>query len=128
MTGNPKASLSVKAAGLLTALGAGLALACAAAPAHAASFDCAKASAPDERAVCANRALNDADVRLGVLYDLTTKLVGMGQRGEEQDSQRQFLIDRRACGSRVSCIAPLYQKRIDAMMAIMAQVEQAGPF
>jgi uncharacterized protein len=128
MTGNPKASLSVKAAGLLTALGAGLALACLTAPAHAASFDCARAAAPDERAVCANRALNDQDVRLGLLYDLTTKLVGMGQRGDLQDTQRQFLIDRRACGGRVSCIAPLYQKRIDAMMAIMARVEQSGPF
>ena len=67
-------------------------------------------------------------MRLGLLYDLTTKLVAMGQRGDLQDAQRQFLIDRRACGARASCIAPLYQKRIDAMMAIMAKVVQAGPF
>ena len=31
-------------------------------PVAAASFDCAKAKAPDEKAICATRALNDADV------------------------------------------------------------------
>jgi len=33
---------------------------------HAASFDCAKAQAPDEKAICAHLDLNDADVRKGV--------------------------------------------------------------
>ena len=98
------------------------------APARAASFDCANAAAPDERTVCANRDLNDQDVRLGLLYDLTGHLVAMGKRGDLQDAQRQFLIDRRACGTRVACIAALYQKRIAAMMAIMSTVESAGPF
>jgi uncharacterized protein len=128
MIRNPKASLRVKAGGFLAGFAAAAALAGLAHPACAASFDCAKAIAPDERTVCAERALNDQDVRLGLLYDLTTRLVGMGRRGDLVDAQRQFLIDRRACGTHAACIAALYEKRIAAMMAIMATVEQAGPF
>jgi uncharacterized protein len=36
-------------------------------PAAAASFDCSKAETADEKAVCADRKLNDEDVAMAVL-------------------------------------------------------------
>jgi uncharacterized protein len=127
MTRNPKVSRRVKA-GRIAALLSGLTALAAASGVHAASFDCAKAALPDEKAVCANLALNDQDVRMGLLYQLTPGLVAMGQRGDLQDGQVQFLKDRKACGANVPCIATLYRKRIAVMMAIMTTVAQNGPF
>jgi uncharacterized protein len=127
MIRNPKASLSVKA-GRIAALLSGLAALAAASAVHAASFDCAKAASADEKAVCANLALNDQDVRMGLLYQLTPGLVAMGQRGDLQDGQVQFLKDRKACAASVPCIAALYAERIAVMMAIMTTVAQNGPF
>jgi hypothetical protein len=37
-------------------------------PVQAASFDCAKAQTDDEKAICSDRALNDQDVEMSVLY------------------------------------------------------------
>ncbi len=47
-------------------------------PGWAASFDCAKAETADERAVCADSALNDEDVEMAVLYSRLKPLLGMG--------------------------------------------------
>jgi len=94
----------------------------------AASFDCGKASAADEHAVCDARALNDQDVRMALLFDLTQRLVPMGTRDDQKDAQVAFLAARRACGGERPCIAALYQRRIAELMAIMARVESNGPF
>ena len=42
-------------------------------PVFAASFDCAKASTPHEKLICANPALSDADTQLGDVYKATNK-------------------------------------------------------
>jgi uncharacterized protein len=47
----------------------------------AASFDCAKARTADEKAICANCALNDKDVKMSVLYDINKRTLAMGGRG-----------------------------------------------
>jgi hypothetical protein len=44
-------------------------------PAGAASFDCAKAEAADEKAICADRQLNDEDVEMAGTWR-TSKLPG----------------------------------------------------
>ncbi|VTL96972.1 Uncharacterized protein conserved in bacteria, putative lipoprotein [Pseudomonas aeruginosa] len=45
--------------------------------AHAASFDCEKATRADEKAICANRALNDQDVEMSVKYRFLRGLFAM---------------------------------------------------
>ncbi|MBF6036161.1 hypothetical protein H8F23_23165 [Pseudomonas sp. P155] len=47
---------------------------------HAASFDCERAKAADEKAVCAHRALNDMDVSMALLYKLDRRFLPMGGR------------------------------------------------
>ncbi|MFH1558496.1 MAG: hypothetical protein B7Y12_22785 [Rhizobiales bacterium 24-66-13] len=97
-------------------------------PAGAASFDCAAAKAPDEKAVCATRSLNDLDVKMATQYAIVTRLVGMGRRGDLQDQQRAFLKQRAACGSNVACIAKAYQDRIAVFEGVLDGVVSLGPF
>jgi uncharacterized protein len=54
---------------------------------YAASFDCYKATAVDEKAICADRALNDKDVSLALLYSIDRRFMGMGARGALMDEQ-----------------------------------------
>ncbi|MCB1499435.1 MAG: hypothetical protein KDK07_06545 [Bauldia sp.] len=88
------------------------ALAALASPAGAASFDCAKAKAPDEVAICANPDLSALDSEMGGLwfaYDQFPFL--MGANGSRQDEARQFLDVRAACGADVSCLKGAYAVR-----------------
>lgn len=88
----------------------------AALPAAAASFDCDRADlAADEKAICDNRVLNDADVRMVTTFDILTGLVAMGARGEMQDQQSQWLKERQACGADVACIKTAYDKRMQQL-------------
>jgi uncharacterized protein len=55
-------------------------------PAAAASFDCSKAETADEKAVCADRQLNDEDVEMAVLYTQLKPLLGIRAPNTEQRS------------------------------------------
>ena len=86
--------------------------------AQAASFDCSKAHAPDEKAICRSPVLSDLDLTMATLYGVRLKLpMLMGARGAAQDEQHQFLIDRAACGANAACIGAKYQQRIDTINA-----------
>jgi len=102
---------------------AGLAL-----PAAAASFDCAKARRADERAICANRDLNDQDVRMDQLYGITRHLVPMGGRDAIMDDQRAWLTSRARCGANRACLARSYDQRLRALNTVMERVYRQGPF
>jgi len=106
---------------------AALVLLCAT-PAAAASFDCAKAKAPDEKAICANRALNDADVKMTTLYDVDGHLMAMGARGDMQDSQRTWLRRRQACKSDTRCLTKAYKDRLADLQAAFDGIASRGPF
>lgn len=81
--------------------------------ADAASFDCAKASKPDEIAICKSQKLSDLDVKMATLYGVRTEIpMMMGARGAAQDEQKAFLTKRAACGGDVSCIEDAYAARI----------------
>ena len=108
---------------VLAATGLGAAL-----PAAAASFDCNRARAPDERAICAYRPLNDQDVRVGQLYDITRHLVPMGGRDAIMDQQRAWLRSRATCGANRACLARSYDQRLDELNAVMERVYRRGPF
>ena len=98
----------------LAALGVLLALGVA--PATAASFDCAKARTPDERAICADPALSALDSEMGGLWFAYSRLpMMMGASGARRDDAKQFLTERSQCGSTVACIGPLYKARIAAL-------------
>ncbi|RVT89343.1 lysozyme inhibitor LprI family protein [Sphingomonas crocodyli] len=106
-----------------------LALAAVATSASAASFDCARARSPDEKAVCASRALNDADVKMATLYALDLRFVPMGGRDHLHDEQRAFLTARKACTTDRACLGRLYTRRIATLQAIIdTRVYPHGPF
>ena len=109
----------------LTALALTLALPIAA---QAASFDCNKARSPDEKAICANTALNDKDVKMSVLYDINKRTLAMGGRGSLMDAQQQWLKDRRTCGANRACLNRAYDRRLGELERSMERIYRNGPF
>ncbi|WP_244564400.1 hypothetical protein [Rhizobium sp. RU36D] len=98
----------------------------AAAPnAQAASFDCSSAELKaDEKAICENRDLNDADVRMVTTFDLVSQLLAMGSRGELQDAQVAWLTKRQACNADLQCLRDAYASRLDELKAVFAKIER----
>ena len=80
--------------------------------ADAASFDCRRAKAPDERAICADPILGNLDSRLAGLLDLDEGTVAMGQRGDMQDTQTGWLSTRARCGPDRACLHARYEVRL----------------
>jgi uncharacterized protein len=105
-----------------------LALALVAGNASAASFDCKQARSPDEKAICANLALNDKDVRMALLYDINRKTLAMGGRGALQDAQWRWLRDRRGCGANRACLNRAYDRRLGELERSMERIYRSGPF
>ncbi len=97
-------------------------------PAAAASFDCARAKAPDEKAICATRALNDADVKMTTLLSVDAHLMAMGGRGDLQDAQRTWLHHRQACKGDVQCLTKAYADRLADLQAAFDGIASRGPF
>ncbi|MCF3935063.1 hypothetical protein L1787_16815 [Acuticoccus sp. M5D2P5] len=108
-----------------TAIGA-LALLALAGPAAAQSFDCAKAAAADEHAVCQSGALSALDDEMAALYDDIESHALMGVSGETRDSQEAFLEHRAACGADDACLTKLYRDRIAELTRIKAAVGQGA--
>ncbi|RDI57999.1 lysozyme inhibitor LprI family protein [Microvirga subterranea] len=97
-------------------------------PARAASFDCTKAEAPDERMICGDRELNDQDVELSVLYTQLKPLLAMGARGDLEDGQVAWLKRRRACGDDRACLAKAYADRLLQLRGVFEELAKRGPF
>lgn len=89
------ASTAGAAAALVLTL-AGLGPAAAQGP----SFDCARASSPDEQAICANPYLAQIDVLVSQAYGRFTP-----EFGDRRAIGKALLNDRRACGADEACIA-----------------------
>jgi uncharacterized protein len=64
-----------------------VAAASAARAADYAPLNCAAARTPTERTICRTYALGQLEARMATLYEWTTSLVAMGQRGDIQDGQ-----------------------------------------
>ncbi|MCB5205083.1 hypothetical protein LH464_21690 [Neorhizobium sp. T786] len=91
----------------------------------AASFDCERAElAADEKAICDNRALNDADVKMVTTFDLLSGLLAMGARGTMQDDQTAWLSKRQACGADVDCIRAAYDERMKQLNEAYANLSR----
>jgi uncharacterized protein len=100
----------------------------AAHPASAASFRCAKAKLPDEKAICADRRLNDLDVELAVRLDVIKHLVPMGTRGALMDDQQAWLSARHQCGGDHNCLTRRYNDRLEEINGALQRVYGKGPF
>lgn len=85
---------------------------------HAASFDCTKAKAADEKAICASPELNDKDVEMTTTYRLLRGLFAMGVQGDMQDAQQAWLKNRRQCGGDVACLERAYNSRLAQLNAV----------
>jgi uncharacterized protein len=96
-------------------------------PAGAASFDCSKAEAADEKAVCADRQLNDEDVEMAVLYTQLKPMLGMGARGDMEDEQAAWLKRRAACGADRSCLGKAYEERVQQLRGGLEALARRGP-
>jgi uncharacterized protein len=86
--------------------------------AHAASFDCGKASTFVEKAICSNRTLSALDEALSENYRyMLASNIGDGARSHLRKSQRNWLKERDKCTT-VYCVEALYRERVDAVCEI----------
>jgi uncharacterized protein len=93
-----------------------------------APLDCTKAKSAAEVTICKTYALGQAEARMATLYGIATSLVAMGQRGDIQDAQTQFLKARDACGHNVACLSRLYASRIGQLNDVIAAIASRGPY
>jgi len=94
---------------------------------QAASFDCKKAEAADEKAICADRELDDEDVEMSVLYTQLKPLIAMGARGDLEEAQAAWLKRRQACGSDRACLAKAYADRLLQLRTAFEELAKRGP-
>jgi uncharacterized protein len=86
------------------------------APAHGASFDCARATRPDEIAVCRNPRLSELDSEMGGLWYAYSRVpMLMGGNGARMDAAQAFLARRAACGRNPVCLTAAYRARIEEL-------------
>jgi uncharacterized protein YecT (DUF1311 family) len=88
--------------------------------APAASFDCAKASSPVEKTVCADAALARLDRQVGEAYARTREAdFNPKARTAALETQRAWLAARdKACGGgNAACLSDSYRKRLAALQA-----------
>jgi uncharacterized protein YecT (DUF1311 family) len=89
-------------AALFAASTAGSNLPGAGGAAHAASFDCARASNPTEVAICADPSLSALDSAMDAAYDRR-----LARDPSVRQMQRVWLAARNACGNHTECLSPL---------------------
>lgn len=91
---------------------------------NAASFDCQKAQAADEKAICAHLTLNDKDVEMHTKYQFLKGLFAMGSRGALQDAQQSWLKQRQQCKADVTCLTKAYNERLKQLDAIYDHIDK----
>jgi hypothetical protein len=87
-----------------------------ASPLQAASFDCSKAAAADEVAVCRDGVTSALDSEMaGLFYAFDKVPMLMGASGARQDDAEAFLAERAKCGADITCLRKVYTDRISAL-------------
>ena len=92
-----------------------LSVLCLSAPVHAAapSFDCTKATATDEKAICADAKLSKLDVALNDGY---TRMVAALGKDTANKVHAPFLRRRHACKANAACILKNGQSELPVLM------------
>ena len=91
---------------------------------YAASFDCARAAAPDERAVCADPLLSKLDSMLGAAN--VQARASAGKSEELTTVARGILADRRACGTARGCLVGVYVNGLQSYREFGSRVAVPG--
>ena len=91
-----------------------LSVLCLSAPVHAAapSFDCTKATATDEKAICADAKLSKLDVALNDGY---TRMVAALGKDTANKVHAPFLRRRHACKANAACILKIGQSELPVL-------------
>jgi uncharacterized protein len=88
-----------------------------AAPPQQPSFDCRKAAAASEKAICANVTLSRLDFQLGRMWQSLLRAFDTDSVQETQmkQDQRAWIVRRTTCGDDANCIGKLYRDRLSAL-------------
>lgn len=76
------------------------------------SFECFKARAPEEKAICASHNLSRLDSELANRYRAWIDSHSGAAASLSQRHQKEFLAARKKCGANTSCLEEIYQQRI----------------
>lgn len=83
------------------------------------SFDCAKARAASEKAVCDSETLAWQDRQLTRLYGDVRRELPPGQVDRLKADQRAWLKRRNRCGGRFECLQQIYASRIKTISVLV---------
>jgi uncharacterized protein len=76
---------------------------------HAASFDCARATLPAEKAICGNANLSSLDERTtGMYFIIVGSDAPAATVAPVKEAQSKFLARRDACGADIDCLVSAY--------------------
>ena len=95
--------------------------------AHAASFPCDEAAAPDEKAICAHLPLNDRDVEMATRFEILKAVLPMGGQTKLREDQEAWLTERRTCGGDVACLRAAYDTRLTVLRGVLGEFAKQGP-
>ncbi len=93
--------------------------------AHAASFSCLRASAPDEKAICADASLSQRDDEITSEYRKAATVWG---RNYVAKLAHKLLAERRACGADAKCIVANQDKTLMAYAELQSEPPQSADF
>ena len=79
------------------------------------SFNCKYASKAAEYAICNSPTLSALDLELAGLYNQTQIALPKWDARAVKKEQRDWLLDRNACGGSYSCIVGAYRTRIQEL-------------
>lgn len=87
------------------------------------SIVCRRNTAPDEKAICADKSLVQLDYRMTRLYKRAAVAAGMGSRGDIKDGQAKWLETRHACKDDAGCLRDVYEARIARLTTMLAELK-----
>jgi putative ABC transport system substrate-binding protein len=85
---------------------------------QAQSFDCRTNTHSDERAICSNAELGELDSRMSRSFNRLFNSLTDAGRSELRSQQREWLHERRGCGSNIPCIRDKYRQRISELESV----------
>ncbi|MBB3227169.1 uncharacterized protein FHW69_001770 [Luteibacter sp. Sphag1AF] len=94
-------------------------------PAHAASFDCAKAQTPTEKAICADQSLGSLDDQLAEAYKSALDASTTTEATALRASQRMWMTQRDTCAARADCLRDSMTHRANELEAVRARSAKA---
>lgn len=94
--------------------------------ANAASFDCAKASTPQEKTICATTTLSILDEKLAQAYKSAQATAAAPD--QIKSDQRAWLKDTKGCNTNVECLERAYNARIGQLIPPAASTPSPPTF